>query len=411
MDTRKLDKVVYFRKIIAGINDELRQRGIFDCEYMLINNSIKDVIHLLEDESKLYNYYQNTEKSFSEYLECYFECVKKYYDNLLIKGMNTDKVADKYLKKLKEPTKKDGEYVQYDRSNIGLIMNDVSNTIRLMREAVLTYYKVYHNKKLLAELIYSVSRNNELLEFQIKEEQLLHLLGVNINQLRNNSDFQRLTGRRYMNSREILEWIVRDSEGKNDLLQYSEDFLKHMVSNMETLIPIVKEQYALETTKQLINYCKARSKSQTFLKYGPFEKVSLVAKLRDGKKLSVNSQSDVAMITRAESFKKYPWAYFGSASSNGERYIETLQIGSGDEKKKIFLGSKPAIIKGVYLEQGSGDNGDSGVYQNVFSEDEQLALLIEAMDEFGTVMDFKELLGYFDSLCLSSNINNGKRTK
>ena len=64
------------------------------------------------------------------------------------------------------------------------------------------------------------------MKFQIKVNQLLHLLGVTANQLRNNPDFIRLTGKSNMNSSEILNWILTDIDGNNDLLQYSEDFLK-----------------------------------------------------------------------------------------------------------------------------------------------------------------------------------------
>ena len=55
----KLYQILDFRKIVLLINEELKSKGIYDCEYMLINNSIEDVIHVLEDQSDYYNIIKN----------------------------------------------------------------------------------------------------------------------------------------------------------------------------------------------------------------------------------------------------------------------------------------------------------------------------------------------------------------
>lgn len=407
----KLHQILDFRKVILMINKELKLKGIYDCEYMLISNSIEDVIHVLEEQSDCYNVIKNdkydNDITFKGLLESYFISVKQYYEKLLIKEGKNDSLADKYHKKLVEPVKdKNGNYLIYDKSNINMEINEIRKTLLLMKEAVQVYYKVYNNKELIAELTTNNIDSSEYFNFQIKEKQLLHLLGVTTEQLKNNPDFQRLNGNRNMNSMDILHWILTDIDGNNDLLQYSEDYVKKILSIKDFRI----NDFQTNSTTQLLNYYKIRSKSQTFLKYGPFEKVSLVAKLgknslSEQKTLSKNSRSTVAMVSRAETFKKYPWAYFGLVNKENNQYVETLQIDSSENKKNLFMYSKPAIIKKIGI---IGSEGSDGAHIKVFSEEEQFELFVQAYDDFSGAMDFTNLINYFKDLNNTlNNLNKG----
>ena len=410
----KLHQILDFRKVISMINKALKSKGIYDCEYMLINNSIEDVVHVLEDQSDCYNIIRNdkydNDITFKGLLESYFISVKQYYEKLLIKEGKSDSIADKYHRKLVEPVKdKSGNYLIYDKSNIDMNVNEIQKTLLLMKEAVQVYYKVYNKKELIAQLTTNNSDSSEYFNFQIKEKQLLHLLGVTTEQLKNNPDFQRLTGNKNMNSIDILHWILTDIDCNNDLLQYSEDYVKKILSIKDFRI----NDFQTNSTTQLLNYYKIKSKSQTFLKYGPFEKVSLVAKLGknnfgEQKTLSRNSNSTVAMVSRAETFKKYPWAYFGLVNKENNQYVETLQIDSSENKKDLFMYSKPAIIKKIGL---IGSEGSDGAYVKVFSEEEQFELFVQAYDDFSGAMDFNNLINYFNDLSnvLSNTINKFKK--
>lgn len=283
-------------------------------------------------------------------------------------------------------------------------MSDVQKTLSLMKEAVQVFYKVYNNKKLIAELSTKDIDNSDYLEFQIKESELLHLLGVTAGQLRDNPDFQKLTGNKKMNSTQILEWILKDSEGNNDLLQYSEDFIKRILNSAN--YNVVEKQFSPEVSSQLLNYHKIKSKSETFMKYGPLEKVSLVAKLQGNATLSKNSKSNTVMITKTDIYKKYPWAYFGSVQQPNNKYIETLQIDSNENKKELFRYSKPAIVKGIETIDGAG-SVDGG---RLFSPEEQFDLFVDAYTSFGDTMDFTDLISYFQQLSDSydPDISRGK---
>lgn len=107
---QEIDDIIMFRRLIKLINKELKRKMIYDFEYMLISNSIDDVFSILEKESENYNFIKDEQLGsgiiFKGLLEEYFVCVKKYYDTLLIKEDKSDKVADKYYRKLKEPKKK-----------------------------------------------------------------------------------------------------------------------------------------------------------------------------------------------------------------------------------------------------------------------------------------------------------------
>ena len=410
----KLQQILDFRRVISMINKELKSKSIYDCEYMLINNSIEDVIHVLEDQSNYYNIIRNAKYdsniTFEGLLESYFISVKQYYEKLLIKEGKSDSIADKYHRKLVEPVKdKNGNYLIYDKSNVDMSINEIQKTLLLMKEAVQVYYKVYNNKELIAELTTNNLDSSEYFNFQIKEKQLLHLLGVTTEQLKNNPDFQRLTGNKNMNSIDILHWILTDIDGNNDLLQYSEDYVKKILSIKDFRI----NDFQTSSTTQLLNYYKIRSKSQTFLKYGPFEKVSLVAKLGKNslgkqKTLSRNSNSTIAMVSRAETFRKYPWAYFGLVNKKNDQYVETLQIDSSENKKDLFMYSKPAIIKKIGF-VGSEESG--GAHVKVFSDEEQFELFVQAYDDFSGAMDFTNLINYFKDLSNVLNNTNKKSKK
>ena len=48
--------ILEFKELVRLINEELKSKKIYDCEYMLINNSVEDVFHVLEDNSEYYNF-------------------------------------------------------------------------------------------------------------------------------------------------------------------------------------------------------------------------------------------------------------------------------------------------------------------------------------------------------------------
>ena len=168
----KFHQILDFRKVMSIINDELKLKGIYDCEYMLINNSVEDVIHVLEDQSDCYNTIKDdkydSDITFNGLMESYFIRVKQYYEKILIKEGKNDTIADKYHKKLVEPTKdKSGDFLIYDKSNIDMSINEIQRTLLLMKEAVQVYYKVYNNKELIAELTTNDPDSSEYFNFQI----------------------------------------------------------------------------------------------------------------------------------------------------------------------------------------------------------------------------------------------------
>ena len=338
----------YFYGFINMINEDFKAMNIYDMEYLLINHSIEDVLNVIASASNTYKEFKDAEfekgGTFEDILLFYLTTVKNRYEDLLIKDGKSDKTADKYYDNLKSPTRNSNGYIHEPKKDIGMIQSEVQKKLLLMRDAILAYYKVYQNKQLIAVLSTNKADKDEYIEFEIKEKQLLHLLGVTANQLRTNPDFIRLTGKPYMKSEEILEWIVRDVEGNNDLLQFNEDFIKRIKSNN---IELAQRQFDKETQTSILNYHKVGAKSQTFLKYGPYEKVNLVAKLAPGKRLTVNANSNIVMASFAETFKKYPWAFFGMKKTPNEQYIETLLIETPDNKKEIMKGSQAGVIKEI----------------------------------------------------------------
>ena len=94
-----LYEILQFRKLVQLINKELKMKKIYDCEYMLINHSVEDIIHVLEDSSDSYNLIKDDVLGngikFSDCLEQYLILVKRYYEGLRRKALQR---KDKFLR-------------------------------------------------------------------------------------------------------------------------------------------------------------------------------------------------------------------------------------------------------------------------------------------------------------------------
>ena len=197
----ELEELLSFRKAVSMINEELKSRGIREIEHMLVNETIPHVFRVLEKYSVYYQKIKEQESNngskFCELLECYFECVKRKYSTMFISGK---KAEDKFFRLTLGKNKK----AISSKQDIGMYALEVERTLTLMKEAVYTYYKVYYNKVLNASLN---PREHEFfdIEFQIKESELSHLLGISYKKLRDNPDFIRLTGGKRMTSIQLLE--------------------------------------------------------------------------------------------------------------------------------------------------------------------------------------------------------------
>ena len=99
------------------------------------------------------------------------------------------------------------------------------------------------------------------------------------------------------------------------------------------------------------------------------------------------------MVNKANSFKKYPWAYFGSVQTS-RKYIETLQIDSAKNKEDLVRGSEAANIKSIDTTRDDGTSGG----RVIFSEEQQFDLFCQAYYEFCNSVDFEELKKYFSGL-------------
>lgn len=250
----KINDIFVLKQWINLINKELKSKGIYDCEYMLINNSVDDVFHVIEDNSQIYHKYRDIafgKTNFKDYLEQYFVIVKRYYDTLYIKEEEVDKYFDHLTNSRLTPNT--------SKSQTDMIPEEVERTLKLMKEAAQVYYKVYGNKELIAELSTSNPDISDYLNFRIKEKNLLHLLGVTSKTLKDNPDFQRLTGGKVKYAEDILKWILQDIDGNQDLLQYQEDILKRI--KHEKGFNTTIQQFSPRVTTQLLNYHKIRAKS------------------------------------------------------------------------------------------------------------------------------------------------------
>lgn len=390
----ELEEILSFRKVVAMINDELKSRGIREIEHMLINETIPHVFRVLEKYSLYYQKIKEQESSngskFCELLECYFECVKRKYSTMFISDKKTvDKFFELTLGKNKKAIS--------SKQDIGMYALEVERTLALMKEAVYTYYRVYYNRVLNASLD---ARKHEFsdIEFQIKESELSHLLGISYKKLRDNPDFIRLTGGRKMTSIQLLEWILSDIDGNRDLVQYHEDFIKRMEDNQFSL---VGSQFSSETTTSLFNYHKIAMKSQAFMNMGSLDKMVSVARLNPKTRISDRTRSDTIVLGKS-GFLNYPWAVLGSVQKRQEdRYTETLSILENERKIELLRKADIVHIDGIE---------DRNEVIELITEEERFAMFHEAYEAASEIASYERIKAYFKSL-YENEINQFVKTK
>lgn len=381
----KLDEILSFRKAVSMINEELKSRGILEIEYMLINESIPYVFSILEDYSiyyqKMKEYEYRNGSRFCGLLGYYFECVKRKYNKMFISDKKT---VDKYFQFTLGKNKNGPKSIKLEQ-DIGMDCLEVQRTLSLMKEAVYTYYRFYHKKILNASLN---PREHQFpdIEFQIKESELAHLLGISYKKLRNNPDFIRLMGEEKKSSIELLEWILRDIDGNCDLVQHNEDFIKRME---EREFQIIESQYSSATETSLFNYHKIAMKSQTFMHIGPLEQLSLVVRLAPKMHISNKTRSDTIVIGKS-GFENYPCAVLGSVQKRFEdKYTETLSILEDKKKKEILKGASYARVDGIQ------DIRDDIA---LISPEEQFDMFYKAYETASESSNYERLKAYFESL-------------
>ncbi len=448
---QSLELMLEFQKIIKIINKEISyNRGskyYFSIEQILIHNSPQELYNILKYCSPTYCVLYNDSKydNILCLLDSYVNKIYRYYDSMLF---SEQKNFDKYVSFSKGD--KPGER-SYRQEDLEMDLHNISNTIKLLNEAINLWYDVYQNKKIVAEF-----SDGEIQEFRIKEGELAHLFGLIWSSLKNNDQLKKMgivIPDRELNPDEKYEILLKITElyDKGNILQYEEERLKKLFNESYIYkVASIDHNFSYNgKDKALLPYPKVNARTKAFIDYRPLDRLSLLLDFRQGVKIIKNDPNDVKntiLLSKNNLSDSFNWTGIVSTFDfdKNNNCMRSLLINSPDEYEKYMEKlsevdnnsnplAKASITTKIVLDSsvpttgtpsGNGGNqgnngsppgsnggfGESSGGQNysgdgsnlssnirIFTEEEQLSFIYEVLDSFNNV-NLGDIIDYYQSL-------------
>lgn len=402
--------------VIKQINEELNETNMFSLEYLLLRMSVylsKDLSmskeqlteaiitetrkQLLKRSRTCRSIYES-ESNVRLIIEYYMRVVLNYYNNMMIKEQDK---FDRYVEIAagKMPSKK-----VYEEEHLDMEIDNIENTLALLNEAVRLYLELYQKRTLYAEF-----SNEEVMSFKIKEAELAHILGVNIEKIIRNPklvDLLHITSQEiddYNNRRgdaafNILNKVIDIKDG--NLLEYEKDRLKSLFGKQYSLISNPYD----EKSKEVLPYTKINMRSKAFIGFKPLEELSLVLDFPFGydflgipleKRKNQEKKKYTLLISKNNYSDKFKYASLLSNLSDDRRYFESLRVSEPTEMDKFKNDGKMAITTKVILNPDPGSSGSG--FKRIFTEEEQKRFLMDVYEDFKHP-DLENLIEYFNEL-------------
>lgn len=379
---QSLELMLEFQKIIKIINNEIScNRGskyYFSIEQILIHNSPQELYSILKYCSPTYWALYNDSKydNILCLLDFYVNRIYRYYDNILFsEQMNFDKYVS--FSKGDKPGKR-----SYEKEDLEMDLHNISNTIKLLNEAINLWYDVYQNKKLVAEF-----SDGEIQEFRIKEGELAHLFGLIWSSLKNNDQLKQMgivIPDRELNPDEKYEILLKITElyDEGNILQYEEERLKKLFNESHIYkIASIDHNFSYDKrNKALLPYPKINARTKAFIDYRPLDRLSLLLDFRQGVKIIKNDSSDVKntiLLSKNNLSDNFNWTGIVSTFDFDKKnnYMRSLLINSPDEYEKYMKKlsevdnngnslAKASITTKIVLDSSIPDTGSSGSSKN-----------------------------------------------
>lgn len=461
IDSREVNINQRFISIVNKINEELSNNKYYSIEYYLYyiatnittlknkNNDFEFVFSYLIDKFLRRN--SNTFRDIlynEEYgnvlimFKLYCETIFNNYSNVSKRNQESfDKYGEFVIngktgfssKSLKTDEGKE----EFDR-----LFNKefITQTMSLLNEAVRVYQEVYRNKDIIANF-----SETEKITFQIKEREIIHLLGVAFNRilkdpelleqlkltkeeievLEKNEEFKKAS-RSSKKDEGLIDKLSqdikdRDPKGdviigilhkfintpKEDLYGYEEDRIRKILRGSDySEIKIDDPNQALQY------YSKIYTKSQAFLNFKPLEDLSMLLKLPEGYQINaINSTGNISdygvFISKNNLSKERPFSIMTSNLDRKERrrYFESLQFKDSSEIAGLLTaaltnGKVATSIDIVPSESSESDSHGSKIILPNFS---QRSRYVRASESYKMVNHcdeeyFVETMRYFTGL-------------
>lgn len=328
---------------ISSVEYYISERVWFYCKGILLPHEKKPdtiyhvVLHYLYRNSKIFNTIIETkEKVVDELMKYIQKTIEKYIE---VYDYNYSKF-DGYVEDISSTPR---EVRIYTLDDLKMDINDISNTIILLADAVRIYFELYHQKKLVV-----VFNENEQKEFKILENQIAHLLGIELKKILNSEKLMNFFGittaekeafydytKASTAALDILLKIVEINPGDLQLLQFDR-YTKLLNGNYQYRL-ISTESKDVKEDLDIINYKKIHVKSKAFINYKPLDRVSLIIDLPDKYRIHENpnipKKKNTLLVSKNELSNKYKYSTLISVDDlkRERRYFESLIVTSEDD--------------------------------------------------------------------------------
>lgn len=389
-------------EILNNISRELQKVGILNINELLLRLSrvytkssisaedktkfiINETHIILNKSSKTYQEILFNPK-YSEvllFIEEYIRTVLEYYKN--INEYRKDDY-DTQAKIIRNEIKIDKSFIK--ENNLVLTPEDINKTISILNEAVRRYYEIYYKKKMITTF-----SDGEIIDFQIEEARLAHLLGVNIKNIVSKAKYVDLYGissdevDAILNRQDTIEGYEKSDKATISVLykiiDTSDDTINFERDRLEKLF---KHQYrSSEEYKQydatLRKYSKINIKSKSFINFKPLEKVSMILNMPEGysKINGIEHPIHSLLISRNFLSGEYRWSNLVANRDDSRVYFMSSLLSNKEDLFRDMQAQQSfATTSQVILtdEEGNG----TGVVK-LFTEEEQRIFLKEVIHD------------------------------
>ncbi len=329
-----------FSKAYNMIDKELQDNGQLSIDVMLLNNNPGEVINaIILYAPRSFELLKNNEKMRDYFITYLFE-KKSYFDNLSISNDKLGKLLAKpNFEYSSSDSRKKEESLYYNEKDQEKYLDDI---LKRLIDCTNLYFDLYHNKNIPIQL-----GDGTKLELQFLYKNLLHILGITQEQVKNNPELMKALNIdpnkvQNLHAEEILERIIKDIQTNKDILclQMQKKISKY--NKESTSKSIVSTQVDSSTSTEMLPYDKIDIKTRAFINSGPYSDVSVISELAPGSFFIAND----------------------APKPDNQRDIQQARISKTDfntlEKDKVTIetkdGDKIDISRGDYIFNGYTKN-------------------------------------------------------
>lgn len=406
----------------SKIDYELKEKGLYGIDILLMSYSVHDTIDFLQENSETFRILTITDNSKIDEFYKYFISLKNRYQQEI-------NLPDRQSLLLLISKSKQNSKIVFPKRNISFVNTEnreeyINRIIRRLKDCVNLYYSAYYNQEICAEL-----SNGEYTYLKFLEENLPHILGINKNQILMNSEAKRVLNipqtempdiivskngfyhhkekRNTTSSIAILEKIIADLETNQDIVNASFDSIVKQESKEKGMLS--KEQFAKKTSTQLLPFDKIDLKTRAFMSDTPYIKVSTIVPLAPGEKLTTqNDRASQVKISKSSltSIDDSKMVLLENGKIKLERgsdyiftgYVPYSKEENGNVPVSLIVAENESI--GMYAKKFKGQkphnivsiNNPKNGSNTIFSPQEQFEVYLDLLTDFSSGgMDLNDL--------------------